>query len=109
MQQYLLKHMHICLEEVVVVGCSHHFLSHHITLMLLTFTFSFCCEMVSVIVVAVVISVIVRNLIGNSRASFLLDKVLSYITVSSAKLSNQILFSYSLWCATTSTCQFRWW
>ena len=49
--------------------------------------------MVSVIVVAVVISVIVRNLIGNSRASFLLDKVLSYITASSAKLSNQVLFS----------------
>ena len=49
--------------------------------------------MVSVIVVAVVISIIVRNLIGNSRASFLLDKVLSYITASSAKLCNQVLFS----------------
>ena len=46
-----------------------------------------------IIVFAVVISIIVSNLIGNYWSNILLDKVFSYITLSSAKLSNRVLSS----------------
>ena len=59
----------------------------------LTFTFSFCCRWSVLLSLLLLFSLLSATWFVTTGATFLLDKVFSYITLSSAKLSNRVLSS----------------
>ena len=59
----------------------------------LTFTFSFCCRWSVLLSLLLLFPLLSATWLVTTGATFLLDKVFSYITLSSAKLSNRVLSS----------------